>query len=77
MKLVNILHDMIADERKGRDVAARIGKRYSTLMREINPYDPSAKCGAETMLALMEATGDIRPLAFIAEKMGYVLKKTS
>lgn len=73
--LINVLHDMISDGRKGRIVAARIGKRYSTLMRELNPFDPSAKCSAQTMLDIMETTGDVRPLEFMAHELGYHIVK--
>ena len=72
-RLANILHDMISEGRAGREVAAKLGKRYSTLMRELNPYDQSAKVGAQTMLEIMLATGDIRPLEYMAKRLGVKL----
>lgn len=75
-RLVNILHDMISEGREGRAVAEKLGKRYSTLMRELNPYDHSAKVGAETMLDIMLATGDIRPLEYMARRLGVKIIKS-
>ncbi len=46
------------------------GKDVYTLMREINPFDASAKLGAETLLEIMKVTSDIRPLQFMATEMG-------
>jgi hypothetical protein len=54
-------------------VAARIGKPYSTLLREINPFDEGAKIGAETMLEIMKVTGDVRALEHIASELGLKL----
>jgi hypothetical protein len=42
-------------------------------MREINPFDASAKLGAETLLEIMKVTHDIRPLQYMASEMGYAL----
>jgi hypothetical protein len=58
---------------KAACVAERIGKPYPTLMRELNPFDPKAKLGAETLLAIMQATGDAAPLEFMARELGYAL----
>lgn len=57
-------------------VAATVGKPYPTLTRELNPDDDGAKLGADLLLPLMQATGDIRPLEWLAGRMGYALRKT-
>ena len=54
-------------------VAETIGKPYSTLLREINPYDTGAKIGVETLLQIMKATQNASPLDFMAREMGYTL----
>ena len=46
---------------------------YSTLMREINPYDKGAKLGVETFMAIIETTGDTTPLKVMAHELGYEL----
>ena len=50
-----------------------VGKPYSTLMREINPYDKGAKLGVETFMAIIETTGDPTPLKLMAYELGYRL----
>ena len=51
------------------------GKRCSALLREADPQDKRAKMGIETLLAVMEASGDVRPLAYMANQMGLELVK--
>lgn len=69
-KIQEILIDGV---KPAKAVAKEIGKPYSTMLREANPYDVSAKIGAETMFDIMRATGDIRPLRYMAEQLGYEL----
>ena len=52
-------------------VAEQIGKPYSTLLREINPFDMNAKLGAETLLEIMRVTRNLAPLEFMARELGY------
>lgn len=49
---------------------------YSTLLREINPFDDGAKLGAETLVDIMKVTENIQPLQHIAEEFGYELKRS-
>lgn len=56
-----------------RDVAQAIGKPYSTLLRELNPFDGQAKLGAETLLEIMRVTRDVSPLQAMAEALGFEL----
>jgi hypothetical protein len=56
-----------------RDVARAIGKPYSTLLRELNPFDGQAKLGAETLLEIMRVTRDFSPLQAMAEALGFEL----
>lgn len=56
-----------------KELAEKIGKPYPTLLRELNPYDKGAKLGVETLLEIMKVTGNIAPLVYMAEEMGYEL----
>lgn len=56
-----------------KQIAQEINKPYSTLLREVNPFDSSAKLGVETVLEIMKVTSDIEPLRFIAREMGFDL----
>lgn len=72
--VTKVVQDCILDSGiQAKIVAEKINKPYSTLMREINPFDASAKLGAETLLEIMKVTADIRPLQFMATEMGYSL----
>jgi predicted transcriptional regulator len=72
--VTKVVQDCILDSGiQAKIVAQKINKPYSTLMREINPFDASAKLGAETLLEIMKVTRDIRPLQFMASEMGYSL----
>ncbi|MGL1861337.1 MAG: amino acid-binding protein [Pseudodesulfovibrio sp.] len=69
--VTKVVQDCILDSGiQAKVVADKINKPYSTLMREINPFDASAKLGAETLLEIMKVTSDIRPLQFMATEMG-------
>ena len=71
-ELTKIVHSMILESHIPAKVLAKeIGKPYSTLLREINPYDSGAKLGVETLLQLMQITGNIEPLEYMAEALGY------
>lgn len=73
-ELVKILHELVLENRiPAKALAKEIGKPYSTLLREINPYDSGAKLGVETLLQLMKCTNSVAPLEYMAEQMGYSL----
>ena len=57
------------------DIAGELGKPYSTLMRECNPFDKGAKLGVNTFFRIMIITKDIEPLRFMANSLGYALVK--
>ena len=72
--VTKVVQDCILDSGiQAKVVAQKINKPYSTLMREINPFDMSAKLGAETLLEIMKVTHDIRPLQYMAQEMGFTL----
>ena len=74
--VTKVVQDCILDSGiQAKVVAEKIQKPYSTLMREINPFDVSAKLGAETLLEIMKVTHDIRPLKFMATEMGLSLNE--
>lgn len=54
-----------------KTLAEKVGKPYSTLMREIDPGDRGAKFGVELLLPLMKACNSIAPLRHMAASMGY------
>ncbi|MDD4731990.1 MAG: amino acid-binding protein [Desulfovibrio sp.] len=64
---------VLGGEMQAKDVAERLGKPYSTLLRELNPFDMRAKLGVETFMDILRVTRDPRPLAFMAKQMGYRL----
>jgi len=77
-ELSTLIHNLVLDNPvPAKDLAKAIGKPYSTLLREVNPYDAGAKLGAETLLQIMTQTGDIKPLEFMASKLGYTIAPTS
>lgn len=72
--LIHIVQDaVLRGPLRAEDVATAIGKPYSTLMRELNPFDTGAKLGAETLLAIVKATGNTEPLEFLARETGCLL----
>ena len=56
-----------------RELAESLGKPYSTLMREVNPYDKGAKLGAETCSELMLLTKNTSLLEYVAKRLGFTL----
>ena len=57
-QLIKEIQKTVRDgEVPAKSVAEAVGKPYSTLMREINPYDKGAKLGVETFMAIIETTG--------------------
>ncbi len=71
---IRIVHDLVLESPLGANqIAQAVGKPYSTLLREVNPYDTGAKLGAETLIRLMQVTNNHAPLQHVAEQMGYSL----
>lgn len=72
--LANSVHDLVLESPLGaKNIAQAVGKPYSTLLREVNPYDAGAKLGAETLMNIMKITGNVSPLMYMASEMGYTL----
>ena len=69
--LITTVHDLVLESPIG---AKAVGKPYSTLLREVNPYDTGAKLGAETLMHIMKTTGNVTPLEKMALEMGYRLE---
>lgn len=75
--LTKIVHGVVLGSPKpAKALALDVGKPYSTLLREINPYDGGAKLGADTLLAIMKETKNVEPLQYMAEQLGYKLERT-
>ncbi|MBQ4615582.1 MAG: amino acid-binding protein [Mailhella sp.] len=66
---------VICDPSKVQALARKAGKSCSLLIREVDPYDRGAKLGVDTLLALMAASKDVRPLYYMARQMGLELRK--
>lgn len=49
-----------------KEVAARIGKNYKTLKRELNIHDDGAKLGFDTAMDIMRVCNDYSPLQAMA-----------
>ena len=66
-----LMHSVILDSSiPPKLLAKQIGKPYSTLLREVNPYDQGAKLGVETFIEILKVTGDISPVEYIANELG-------
>lgn len=73
-KVIKAVHELVTQGKMpSKVIASAIGKPYATLMRETNPYDPGAKLGVETLMGIIQATGDARPLELMARELGYQL----
>jgi hypothetical protein len=64
---------VLEGNKQAKDIAAAIGKPYSTLLRELNPFDGQAKLGVETLVEIMRVTQNVEPLKLMAEALGYEL----
>lgn len=51
-------------------ISEKINKKYSTLMRELSPWDDYAKLGLSTAIAIIRVTKDRRILELILEECG-------
>lgn len=73
-KVVKAVHELVTQGKMpAKSVAIAIGKPYSTLLRECNPYGKGAKLSAETLMAILKATGNTQPLEVMARELGYKL----
>ena len=70
-QLSKLIHSVILDSPiPAKILAKQIGKPYSTLLREVNPYDDGAKLGVETFIEILKITGDTTPVEYIANELG-------
>ncbi len=70
-EFTTIIHNLVLDNpMAAKDLAKALGKPYSTLLREVNPYDTGAKLGAETLFQIMAITGNIKPMEYMSSKLG-------
>ena len=74
VELTRIIQDsVLGSSTNSREIAKKIDKPYPTLMREINPEDTGAKVGVNDLIPLMEVTGNIEPLTYLANSMKFLL----
>lgn len=72
--LTKKMQDVVLEGRlPAKKVSREIKKPYSTLLRELNPFDSHAKLGAETMFEIVKVTHNITILEFMAQELGYTL----
>jgi len=72
--LTKKMQDIVLEGRiPAKQVCRDIKKPYSTLLRELNPFDNHAKLGAETMFEIVKATHNVAILEFMARELGYTL----
>ncbi|CCH49976.1 phage regulatory CII family protein [Pseudodesulfovibrio piezophilus] len=72
--LTKKMQDIVLEGRiPAKEVCREIKKPYSTLLRELNPFDNHAKLGAETMFEIVKATHNVSILEFMARELGYTL----
>lgn len=73
-ELTRIVHQVVLNSHiPAKALAKEIGKSYSTLLREVNPYDTGAKLGVDTLMDIMRETGNIEPLHYMAQQFGFSL----
>nr|WP_294510986.1 phage regulatory CII family protein [uncultured Bilophila sp.] len=73
-KVIEAVHEIVTQGKvPAKDIAKAVDKKYSTLLRETNPCDTGAKLGVETLMGIIQATGDARPLELMARELGYQL----
>ena len=73
-----IIQDTVSRNPIGaKAVAVKIGKPYSTMMREVNPNYKGETLGSYPLMDIVRATKDISPLAFMAKELGYRLVPVS
>jgi hypothetical protein len=72
--LTKKMQDVVLEGRiPAKEVSRVIRKPYSTLLRELNPFDSHAKLGAETMFEIVKVTHNVTILEFMARELGYTL----
>lgn len=71
--ITSITQSMVLGARQSKKIAECIGKPYPTMMRELNPFDHSAKLGAETLLEIMKVTRNVAALEYMARELGYMV----
>lgn len=69
--VTSVTQAMVLGARQSKKIAERIGKPYPTMMRELNPFDQSAKLGVETLLEIMRVTRNVDALEYMARELGY------
>ncbi len=75
--VTRVTQALVLKAKQSKQVAESIGKPYPTMMRELNPYDQSAKLGADTLLDIMRVTKDISALEYMAAELGYMISPNS
>ncbi|XPV75933.1 MAG: phage regulatory CII family protein [Desulfovibrio sp.] len=78
LELIRAIQQSILEGSKpAKSISQEIGKPYSTMLREVNPFDTSAKIGVETLMDIMRSTGNVAPLRIMARELGYSLSPQS
>ena len=73
-KLIESVHTLVIDgDMPAKAIASAIGKPYSTQLRDCNTNGKGAKLSAETLKAILKATGNTQHLEVMARELGYKL----
>lgn len=72
--ITEIIHDMVLNGPvPAKTIAREIDKPYTTMLRELNPYDNGAKVGVDMLVPLMKAAKSVAPLNHLAQEMGFAI----
>ena len=71
--LLNVMQDAVLSAPNGtpaKKTAELVRKPYNTLIAELNESVPTNKFGMDLLIPLMQATGSLEPLHYLAAAMG-------
>lgn len=76
LELATVLKKLVLEDEKmnARHICRAICKPYPTMLRETNVTDRMAKVGVVTMFQVMETTGNVEPLRWMANQLGYEIR---
>jgi len=67
------VHELVIEAKSSKELAAMVGKDLNLLLNELNPMNDRNKAGLDLLVPAMKASGDLRPLHWIAEQFGCVV----
>jgi hypothetical protein len=67
------VHKLVIEAKSSKELAGMVGKDLNLLLNELNPMNDRNKAGLDLLVPAMKASGDLRPLHWIAEQFGCVV----